>query len=93
MTKFKLALLLGTLLLAEPFLALAGDDGVPMDCDPATNCGAVPVTPPGGEDMPGAGEAQPQGTAPGQPIEAPDAPNPDPVAPNEPPAPDTSYGQ
>ena len=93
MSKFKLALLLGTLLLAEPILALAADDGPPVDCDPATNCGAVLVTPPGDEEVPSAGEAQSQGTAPGQPIEAPDSPTPDPVVPTEPPAPDTSNGQ
>lgn len=93
MTKFKLALLLGTLLMAEPFVVLAGDDSAPIDCDPATNCGAVSVTPSGGDDMPGGGEAQPQGTAPGEPLEAPGTPNPDPAAPNEPPPPDTSNGQ
>ena len=88
MTKLKLALLLGTVLMAKPFLAHAGDDGVPIDCDPAT-CDAVPVTPPGGDDMPSAGDAEPIGTAPGQPIEAPETPNTDPIAPNEPPTPDT----
>ncbi len=92
MTKLNLALLLATLLLAEPMLTLAADDGAPIDCDPATNCGAAPVTAPNGGDMPGAGEAQPQGAAPDQPIEAPETSHSDPIAPNEPP-PDPSNGQ
>ncbi len=52
----------------------------------------VPTDLPGSEGMPNAGDAQPSGTAPGQPIEggttqAPAIPNPDPVAPVEPPSP------
>jgi hypothetical protein len=68
-----------TLTLA-PTLGRAGDEQT------------VPLDLPGSEGMPRAGDAQPTGTAPGQPIaggptEAPAAPNPDPVAPVEPPPP------
>ena len=52
----------------------------------------VPTDLPGSEGMPSAGDAQPTGTAPGQPIEggtteAPATPNPDPIATVEPPPP------
>ena len=52
----------------------------------------VPLDLPGSEGMPRAGDAQPMGTAPGEPIkggttETPATPNPDPVAPVEPPPP------
>jgi len=75
----------GTLWLGMNIAALADDDTpVPMPCDPATDCGPVPVEPPGCDEN--CGPAPDPGTAPGGPIEpdpsmTPPEPDPDTQAP------------
>jgi len=89
MTNLKYAMLLVAVLAVMAMGVSHADDAVPLNCS-GNDCGAVPLQLPGSEGMPSAGEAQPVGTAPGEPILAPEQPNIDPIAPNEPPPPDTS---
>lgn len=56
-------------------VAFADDTPVPMPCDPDSDCGPVPVEPPGCDTC-APGPAPDPGTAPGGPIEQ--DPNPDP---------------